>query len=165
MLHAGTLLIKNPTNAAASKISLILLIFFKAVKPEWFTGNLICYKFNSPQWDINCIRQRKVWLHIVLLTLGAGAKAMLLGRVPKPLPCTPSGNLTAPMDGRPGCVLSWMCLEWCWQLWVRGQLVIKVSGPNDRTDRHACRIPVLAFKSRWTSWSSFVLIQLTARLS
>lgn len=40
---------------------------------------------------------------VVLLTLGAGAKAMLLGSIAKPLPCKPSGNLTGPM-GR----LSWM---------------------------------------------------------
>lgn len=43
--------------------------------------------------------------------------------------------------------------------------MIKVSGPTDRMDRQACRIPVLAFKSRWTSWGSFGLIQLTGRLS
>lgn len=43
--------------------------------------------------------------------------------------------------------------------------MIKVSGPTDGMDRRACRIPVLAFKSRWNSWGSFGLIQLTARLS
>lgn len=77
--------------------------YFKAIQPERFAGNLICYKFNSPQWDINCIRQRKVQPPVELLTLGIGAKAMLLGSITRPLPCKASGNLTGPVDG-----LSWM---------------------------------------------------------
>lgn len=79
---------------------------------------------------------------VVLLTLGAGANTTLPGSIPKPLPWKPSGSLTGPVDE-----LSWTGFRLS-VLRVMLTALSKVSGPTNRTDGGACRIPVLPYKSR-----------------